>query len=200
MHAKSLVFGLGTGIIICSVVLFLIYSFDLKKTAADSASAVAGESPKPSPLTDTEVAELAAKIGMVFPTAQQPVALTSEEIIQQAERLGMVFPAAEPDVKPVTEPVVEPVVEATPEPTPRPKPTPTPIPDQKFPDRTIVTILSGSGAWAVAEKFYKLGIVENSEDFLNYLINQSATKKIMSGTYTIPVGATYEDIINMIKR
>lgn len=132
-------------------------------------------------------------------------------------------PPEEPDEpeKPTTPTPKEekPTATATPKPTatkaptktPTPKPTatkaPTKVPTAKptatespkattVPGATSYTVKVERGMTArrVAERLESAGAISDSEDFVKYLVNAKLADLINIGTFTIPEGASYEEI------
>ena len=64
----------------------------------------------------------------------------------------------------------------------------------------VITIPRGLGSDQVAGILYREGIVDNAVSFNKYLIDRGVDRIIRSGTKTIPAGATYEEIANIITK
>ncbi len=64
----------------------------------------------------------------------------------------------------------------------------------------VITIPGGLGSDQVAGILYREGIVDNAVSFNKYLIDRGVDRIIRSGTKTIPAGATYEEIANIITK
>ncbi len=62
----------------------------------------------------------------------------------------------------------------------------------------VVVISSGEGSYTVSKRLAEIGAVESAEDFDNYLCEHGYDKKIRAGTYTIPVGATDEQMAKIV--
>ena len=65
--------------------------------------------------------------------------------------------------------------------------------------RTI-KITNGNVSSTVAGYLYKAGLVDSASDFDNYIQNVKKDRIIMCGTFEIPVGASYDEIINIITK
>lgn len=63
-----------------------------------------------------------------------------------------------------------------------------------------ISVYPGDNARQVAERLYENGLVENSESFRLYLGESGYAKLLAVGEYYIPVGATYEEIVNILMR
>lgn len=62
----------------------------------------------------------------------------------------------------------------------------------------VVVISSGEGSYTVSKRLAEIGAVESAEDFDTYLCEHGYDKKIRAGTYTIPVGATDEQMAKIV--
>lgn len=63
-----------------------------------------------------------------------------------------------------------------------------------------VSVYPGDNARQVAERLYQYGLVEDSESFRLYLGETGYAKVLAVGEYYVPVGATYEEICNVLMR
>ena len=63
-----------------------------------------------------------------------------------------------------------------------------------------ISVYPGDNARQVAERLYENGLVEDSESFRLYLGESGYAKLLAVGEYYIPVGATYEEIGNILMR
>jgi hypothetical protein len=61
-----------------------------------------------------------------------------------------------------------------------------------------ITIPKGMSSDSVAELLYKEGFVDSARSFNQYLIDKKMDRTVRSGVKTIPVGASYEEIANII--
>lgn len=95
----------------------------------------------------------------------------------------------------------------TPKPTPTPTPTPTPMPTmtptqtpEPTPTVETVTILivRGDSSYTVSRRLEEAGLIENARDYDAYLVDNGYSKTIRTGTYKIPVNATWEEIARII--
>ena len=94
-------------------------------------------------------------------------------------------------------PTVKPTATAVPTKVPTPKPTATEAPTATAaPGATFytVTVERGMTARRVAERLVAAGAVTDANDFVEYLIDANLTDLINIGTFTIPQGASYEEI------
>ncbi|HKM35852.1 MAG TPA: hypothetical protein VJY54_14080 [Lachnospiraceae bacterium] len=61
-----------------------------------------------------------------------------------------------------------------------------------------ITIQSGESSVSVSKSLAEAGLVESASSYDKYLCSNEYDKKIVTGTYHIPMGATYEDIAKVI--
>lgn len=63
-----------------------------------------------------------------------------------------------------------------------------------------LTIRNGENSYTTAAHLYKDGLVDNASKFNHYLESNHYDVKIQAGTFTIPEGASYEEIMKIITR
>lgn len=203
MKLKYYLRGLGIGILITTVILSL-----------------AGIGRKN--MTDEEVVKRAKELGMVESTllSDLPDQTKAEEVRptepETPEPETSLQPetseqenSAEPETsEPETsEPEVSPEPEesdSTPETPVAPEETPV-SPEDGNPDTPAgetVTLIIGRGesSTTVSKNLKKAGIVEDAAAFDRFLCNNGYDKKIITGTYEIPYGASEEEIAKIITR
>ena len=73
-------------------------------------------------------------------------------------------------------------------------------PAQSNGESRTIKIHSGNVSSTVAGYLYKAGLVESASDFDNYIQTVKKDRVIMCGTFDIPVGSTYDEIINIITK
>lgn len=206
MKLKYYLRGLGIGILITTVILSL-----------------AGIGRKN--MTDEEVVKRAKELGMVESTLLSDLPdQTKAEEVRPTEPETSLQPetseqenSAEPEAGPgpeTSEPEVSPEPEetaSTPETPVAPEETPvapeeTPVsPEDGNPDTPAgetVTLVIGRGesSTTVSKNLKKAGIVEDAAAFDRFLCNNGYDKKIITGTYEIPYGASEEEIAKIITR
>lgn len=211
MKLKYYLRGLGIGILITTVILSL-----------------AGIGRKN--MTDEEVVKRAKELGMVESTLLSDLPdQTKAEEVRPTESETSLQPetseqenSAEPEAGPgpetsepeTLEPEVSPEPEetaSTPETPAAPEETPvapeeTPVsPEDGNPDTPAgetVTLVIGRGesSTTVSKNLKKAGIVEDAAAFDRFLCNNGYDKKIITGTYEIPYGASEEEIAKIITR
>lgn len=209
MKLKYYLRGLGIGILITTVILSL-----------------AGIGRKN--MTDEEVVKRAKELGMVESTllSDLPDQTKAEEVRptepETPEPETSLQPetseqeiSAEPEAGPgpeTSEPeTLEPEVSSEPEESASTPETPvapkeTPVsPEDGNPDTPAgetVTLVIGRGesSTTVSKNLQKAGIVEDAAAFDRFLCNNGYDKKIITGTYEIPYGASEEEIAKIITR
>jgi len=151
--------------------------------------------------------------------------LSEEKIIKEAKKLGMIMPETEDDAtgglwatKEDTEDVIDTETEtetqetetdiqetetetqaADTEPESTEKKEPVVIQDGNV-TLIEISVYPGDNARQVAERLYENGLVDDSESFRKYLGEMGYAKFLAIGEYYVPVGATYEEICNVLMR
>lgn len=65
-------------------------------------------------------------------------------------------------------------------------------------DHISFTIVDGMTSKQVADLLYEKGIIENAIEFNNYLKDKGKASVIRIGTYNLPKGASYDEIVKKI--
>ncbi len=186
---RSLLFGLGIGLIFISLLLYISCNFIIKFEQVSAVQAVT--------VTDEEVVERAKKLGMIYvnqlPSKQTPETLSDAEIIERAKGLGMIFSidnndeviatdqTGNEDIESgiYTEQVVENFGEI----------------QTKY---VNVEIPKGASAAEAARILYNGGAVDSAEKFTEYLLNKKITKVIKYGKFKIAEKSDYEGLVKLI--
>lgn len=202
MKLKYYLRGLGIGILVTTVILSL-----------------AGVGRKN--MTDEEVVKRAKELGMVESTllSDLPDQTKTEEVRPTEPEISLQPETSEPEESAST-----PETPAAPEETTTTQETPTaseettttqetPVapeetsvsPEDGNPDTPAgetVTLVIGRGesSTTVSKNLKKAGIVEDAAAFDRFLCNNGYDKKIITGTYEIPYGASEEEIAKIITR
>lgn len=189
MKLKYYLRGLGIGILVTTVILSL-----------------AGVGRKN--MTDEEVVKRAKELGMVESTllSDLPDQTKTDEVRPTEPGISLQPETSEPEAGPEPEESA-----STPETPEAPEETPvapeeTPVsPEDGNPDTPAgetVTLVIGRGesSTTVSKNLKKAGIVENAAAFDRFLCNNGYDKKIITGTYEIPYGASEEEIAKIITR
>ena len=61
-----------------------------------------------------------------------------------------------------------------------------------------ITVTAGSGSETLAASLLRAGLIEDSKDFNTYMVNNGYSTKIRVGTFSIPMGSTYEEICKIV--
>lgn len=184
--------GLGTGILVAALIL----------------GRLIGES---RPLTDAEIKAKALTLGMVdaeslslsdvggnggssqgsSDRAPETVNPEHEEIPKQDDRDSSdvlspddgIEPGAATDSAPSSSPEVTPEMTTT---------------MSESTESVIIEIFSGEGSYTVSRRLEEAGLVADAKEFNQYLIDNGYSRSIRAGAYTIPVGASWEEIVDII--
>lgn len=190
MKLKYYLRGLGIGILVTTVILSL-----------------AGVGRKN--MTDEEVVKRAKELGMVESTllSDLPDQTKTDEVRPTEPEISLQPETSEPEESAST-----PETPVAPEETPEaPEETPvapeeTPVsPEDGNPDipagETVTLVIGrGESSTTVSKNLKKAGIVEDAAAFDRFLCNNGYDKKIITGTYEIPYGASEEEIAKIITR
>ena len=64
----------------------------------------------------------------------------------------------------------------------------------------LITVESGSDSHTVSKKLYEAGLVNSTNEYDNYLMENGYERKIRAGNHEIPVGASKEEIAKILCR
>ncbi len=200
MDKRSFIFGLGIGIIFSVIIIWIVYG------VSDIGY---------SQLTDEEIEQKAREFGMeyvsesVFETATEnssetvsyyppahyeaETAETAAAIENDNENITVSYDnvletqnAAEAETSVILDNNSEKTSESV---------------ENEVEDNFVeIKINSGSNAKKVSRILAEKGIIENAEEYENYLINNKKTKSIKTGTFKIPDGVDFEELTNIIIR
>lgn len=190
MKLKYYLRGLGIGILVTTVILSL-----------------AGVGRKN--MTDEEVVKRAKELGMVESTllSDLPDQTKTDEVRPTEPEISLQPETSEPEESASTPETPEAPEETpvAPEETPE-APEETPVsPEDGNPDipagETVTLVIGrGESSTTVSKNLKKAGIVEDAAAFDRFLCNNGYDKKIITGTYEIPYGASEEEIAKIITR
>lgn len=138
--------------------------------------------------------------------------LSRETIIKEAQKLGMVMPdntedktglwAEDTEVEEGSEVVSEnPETEADTTETEADFSETEVVEDTQIPENeniVVITVEDSDAARQVAEKLFEQGLIDDAESFRLYLGEKGYASRIISGSYQIPRGSTYEEICDII--
>ena len=215
MKLKYYLRGLGIGILITTVILSLagigrknMTDEEVVKRAKELGMV---ESTLLSDLPDQTKAE---EVRPTEPETLEPETSEQETSLQPetSEQENSAEPetsepeTSEPEVSPEPEETAStPETPAAPEETPV-APEETPVsPEDGNPDtpagKTVTLVIGrGESSTTVSKNLKKAGIVEDAAAFDRFLCNNGYDKKIITGTYEIPYGASEEEIAKIITR
>ncbi len=190
MKLKYYLRGLGIGILVTTVILSL-----------------AGVGRKN--MTDEEVVKRAKELGMVESTllSDLPDQTKTDEVRPTEPEISLQPETSEPEESASTPetPVAPEETPVAPEETPvAPEETPVSTedgnPDTPAGETVTLVIGRGESSTTVSKNLKKAGIVEDAAAFDRFLCNNGYDKKIITGTYEIPYGASEEEIAKIITR
>ena len=198
MHRRSMFFGMGVGILAMVAITFVAYTIQrtvyLNENNRLTALLEAAEiTPEPPPVDSNYVIDRARSLGMVFPDeVQMEVAAHLETVGDEVQYVYNSYAGyGEEYYEPYEEPYEEqPEAPADPDPTPAP-----PVTDY-LPWR--MTIPEGITASQVAFEFGYMGVVENGDEFLRFLVDNGYSTSIQAGSFEVPRGASFQEIVNII--
>ena len=216
MKLKYYLKGLGTGILFASVILsisFAVYDRQNDKKTKDSIIAAAleagmvwPEETSPNEATtpdDSSTDELPPEAST--PNESTPEVTTPEKTTTEEPTIPEETTTAAPETTPEeTTTVPEPT---TPEETTGKEPQTTVNKDldacilYKDDSRVKIQILKGMNSYDVAKILEKAGVLKGFADreaFNDYLVASGYSGLILVGIFEIPVGATYDEIINIV--
>ena len=208
MKLKYFLRGLGSGIVITSIILTVSHQ---------------GRTPE---ISEEEIVKRAEELGMVWEEEAELVAEVTkepeitnteeenengeqevteeEEVTLSPEETNTPTPEPTATPEPTNTPTPEPTNTPTPKPTatstptPTPEPTATPTPFTGLQEKKVITIVSGMWSDKVARELEAMGAVDSALAFDQYLIANGYAERIVVGTFEIPAGATYEQIAKII--
>lgn len=194
MKLKYYLRGLGIGMIVTALILGI--SFSSRQEQASQ------------PMTDDQIRERAAELGMVDSSeltlaalqnsAKQQAESTPEETTEIQEQKEITGEATE-ETETTAEPQETQTETAEPETTASPEPAAEPETTAAEQTQTAsITINRGADSGSVSRQLYEAGLVENAKAFDNYLCNNGYSRSINPGTYEIAPGTSEEEIAKII--
>lgn len=173
-------------------------SLSLSNVGTSSGGKTSQESPVPS--TDT---------GTLSPSASPDGTenSSSSDVTQPDGDDGMTSPSPSPDVtqpdgdeqipspSPSPDDTQQPDGEETSSPSPSPAVTQSSVPEA---ETVTIVIVRGDNSYTVSRRLEEAGLVESAREYDSYLVANGYSKSIRSGTYRIPLGATWKEIADII--
>lgn len=181
MKLKYYLRGIGTGIIVTTLILMAAFAVHREQ-----------------PLSDDEIIERARSLGMVM-ADELPVKdklsdtklSETEDAGQEAVTEGADDNGSDPDEPQGEEPDgSDALKEETGDRDEKPK--------KETVEQAEITIVGGEYSDAVCKKLKKAGVIEDVDDFNKYLAKTGYDNLIQPGNYVIPLGADYDEIIRII--
>lgn len=191
MKLKYYLRGIGTGILVTTVILMIAF-------------AVRGEQS----LTDDEIRERAAELGMVMPE-ELPASdkLSDTEPSEQSGEETEASDDSQAESQSTQDPVAEDAqADADDEEHADAQSDSAALDNNEKEDKTQpevirqaeITIVGGEYSDDVCKKLKKAGIIEDADDFNKYLAEGGYDNLIQPGNYVIPLDADYDEIIKLI--
>ncbi len=106
-------------------------------------------------------------------------------------------PASEKAESPKPEGTQNPASEETESPVPEAAQSPKPEATDS-PAAVTLSVVRGDNSYTVSRRLKEAGLIEDAEAFDTYLVEEGYSTTIRTGTYQIPVGATWEEIAEII--
>lgn len=173
MHLKSFTLGLGLGMIVISLVFFILYN-----NSNDSEQNIVNNE-----ISDDEIVEKAKKLGMVFykelPENQTKISDDNYTDIKIEETTKSIIIENDTDIQSTEQQY-----------------------SQNDEDIEYITIVikSGSNASKVAKELHDNGVIDNVQGFKQYLIDMQKTRVLRTGSFNIPLNSSYKEITDIITR
>ena len=168
MRLKYYLRGLGTGIIFTSIILAIIYSYRT---------------------TDAKIIERAKELGMITGEVSGESELdntTPFEEEESGEEMSS-FANGQEDITSESETSAE-AQEETSESNG----------NTENNEEVLFRITAGMTAEAIAKGLEEAGVIENSSDFKNFLIDGGYTYSLVVGDFNLIKGSTYQEIVDVI--
>lgn len=197
MKIMYFVRGLGIGILVTALILGISYKsknsdedviIRAKRLGMVFAEDVSGSSIGIDAQKTDEPPATTAPSVIVKPTKEPEEQTTEPDAAYTKEPV-----TAEPAVTPTDEPVTGPTAEPTAEPVTDPVTDPAA-------ESELISFSVERGDWSriVSEKLEELGVIDNSEQFDKYLVDNGYAVRIKVGNFKAKKGSTYEEIAKMI--
>lgn len=195
--------GLGIGIIVTALIMGM--TTEAEKPLSDAEIRALAENlgmVDPGTLSLTDVGSTGGKQSSLPPENSNPPDSSEEPETGKGEDDNL-FEEGNPTESPNPEESAEPEESAVPSQLPvvteTPSPSPSPI-QTEIPDSESVTIVivRGDSSYTVSRRLVEAGLIEDARGFDTYLVDNGYSKTIRTGTYKIPLGATWEEIARII--
>lgn len=186
MNSKSFMFGLGIGIAFVSLVVLIF----IKTMPAENMK----QEPVIVDMTDEEILERAKELGMVrisdLPSKNELEDINlNEDELQDFEELENTEEKLEEPEKSVPEEYSQEIDGGYDEDN-----------EEKIIETATIIISPGMNATSVAKLLYNEGLIDDAEAFKTHIVKTGYSTRIRSGTYEVPMGLTYDEIIELIRK
>ncbi|HKL79832.1 MAG TPA: hypothetical protein VJ888_05280 [Mobilitalea sp.] len=195
MKLKYYMRGLGIGIILTTLILTLSNKKLSDQDIIDKATNLGMEMMDEK---DSIIKETDSKDTPSDELTQTPEVTQAPEVTQVPEATQAPEVTQVPEATQTPEATQAPEPTKTPEPTQTPEPTKSPDNDEGTVDSITFTINKGMSSGMVADMLMTKGLIQDAQDFNDFIVKQGKASVIRIGQYTLPVGATYKQIIEMI--
>ncbi len=160
-------------------------------------------------LSDQEIIDKAMELGMIMPESQdvestsKTDAPTESDTTTELDIVTEVTSETEPETTSDSETISQP--ESTSEQETTSEPESTSESQSQGPIHVEITqyvlhIAYGDTPRMIATELYENGVIDDAAAFREYLSDNGYAKKLRSGSYTITVGMTYEEIAQLITK
>ena len=194
MKLKYYLRGMGIGIVVTTVILMIVFALHKNET-----------------LTDDQIRERAAALGMVMPDAasnneklSDPVTDDGNDTASDQETAAEGAASDQKDVSAAQTPAAKPQnsgkeASGTTEKSDQTDKTDTSGKNNvETIEQVEVSIVGGEYSDDVCKKLKRAGIIDDADDFNKYLSDGGYDSLLQPGTYIIPKDADYDTIIKMI--
>lgn len=154
-------------------------------------------------MTDEEILQRAAELEREKQegTSLADIATASPQPTEVPAAQSTQTPAAPPTMAPATEPTATPTAKPTATPTTEPTVTPTATPMATPAGDTVTLVINrGESSITVSKNLQELGLIDDYKAYDRFLCDNGYDHSISTGTYEIPVDATYEEIARIISK
>ena len=185
MKLKYYLRGLGIGIIVTTIILVSCFSMQKPK------------------MTDEQIIEKAAQLGMIMPEQDSVVAAETEttepEETQQKNEQQVAAEEAQQETEQQTEVPKEQATEETQQDAPSEDTENAENEESAQQEPFTLVVNRGDVCRTMCENLAANGVIDDSEGLRKYLSEVGYASFISAGTYQIPYHASYEEITNILK-
>lgn len=211
--------GLGLGIIVTALIMGIALSRDTKREMTDAEIIARAkelgmtentrlvepsetdenqEETEPSPQKETVTEPVKKDVAVAKP--QEDVEEPSKDGKESSEEQPADQAQSEPQEKPEadTNEMTKQDEDTGQEETPPTEESPEDTSQQQTASAVSITIVSGDGSYTVAKKLEEAGVVFSASDYDDYLCQNGYDKRLRTGTFQIPKGASNEQIAKIV--